>query len=551
MTELAKYSMYIKDDVSTEHFNLHQYEDIYGRTCDYDIIVEARYIEQDEHDYIGNPLIEALPPSYSSEQVYSLLEKGIFFSTKEREKNDIRRGHAIVRMKNMMSIWNNHLLLAHKFDLVIKRGYTSHSLHTPQNLKEGRENAKKVVEACKETENLMEFKLNKVQPYMPGFSIIGISGGGKTVAMDHVLSFYPQVIEHRNYKGKRGLFKQLSWMKIDASYDGNIGGICKQFIRNVDKVLQTDYSKKLNKPNIDDLIFSMAYIASIHKLGCLVIDEIQHIQQAKVGPARVLNFLVSLQNMMKLPIILIGTYKALNGVLANEYRQARRASGIGEIEWGLLKNDDEYKDFLTALFRYQWVKNETVLTDEMVQSFYRYTAGNVARTVLIYQLCQLEAINIGMEIINEDIIELVASELPLTNEFIRALREQDYEKLAKMDDLYYSNFDELVTNKYEELQAKDELKKIKLSIEMQEKQKRKELEVELVSFLYDIGETKDNAIKYVNYVLNESEDEIDVRIVKRRLAKIAYGEEKLPQKKKVKKAAVPSVDDFKVDIVIE
>ena len=542
-----EYKVYSKDHTEIDNFELHQYEDIYGETCDYDIIVEARYIEQDEHDYIGNLLIEALPPSYTSEQIYLLLEQGVYFSSNERDKSVIKRGHAIVRMKNMMHIWNNHLLLAQKLDLVVRRGYTLHQLHTPKNLKEGRDNASKVVEACNDPESNMKLMMNKVLPYMPGFTIFGISGGGKTVAMDRVLSFYPQVIEHKNYKGKDIVFKQLVWMKIDASYDGNIGGMCKQFLKNVDKVLGTTFARKNKSVNVDDLIYDMALVSSIHKLGCLVIDEIQHIQQAKVGPARVLNFLVSLQNMMKLPIIIIGTYKALKGALIEEYRQARRASGIGEIEWGLLTNDEEYKDFIDALFRYQWVKKEIEVTDEIVQSFYKHTAGNVARTVLIYQLCQLEAINIGTEIIDVEIIELVASDLPLTSKFIKALIEQDYDKLAKMEDLYSSHYEGLVVNKFEELQAKDELKKIKLSIEMQEKQKKEELELDLTSFSYSMGETDEKTRQYVKYLLSDYGDDTNVKELKRRLAKLVVGEEQIPKKIKVKKVPVPGVDDFRVD----
>lgn len=542
-----EYKIFLKDRIDTQSFSLHQYEDIYGETCNYDTMVEARYIEQEEHDYIGNPLIEALPPSYTGQQVYNLLEQGVYFSPDERDKSDISRGHAIVRMKNIMHIWNKHLLLAHKVDLVIKRGYTSHELHTPKNLREGRENASKVVEASKVDEDALELKMNKVLPQMPGFSIFGISGGGKTAAIDRVLSFYPQVIEHRNYKGKATLFKQLVWVKLDASYDGNIKGICIQFLMKVDSVLKTEYARKFRRANVDELIYAMAQIAWVHKLGCLVIDEIQHIQQAKVGPSRVLNFLVTLQNMMKLPIILIGTYKALKGALTNEYRQARRASGLGEIEWGMLSNDEEYKDFIEVLFRYQWVRNEVEVTDAIVQSFYRNTAGNVARTVLIYQLCQLEAINIGSETIDEEIIDLVSQELPLTDKIIKAFRERDYNELAKTDDLYFSDLNDVVVNKFEELRAKEDLEKIKLSLEMQQARKREELELELTSFLLSMGENEDMAKQFVKYVTSDLDNELEVIDLKRKLAKMVTGGEKVPKKERRKKATVPEVDDFKVD----
>lgn len=542
-----EYKIYKRDSVEAGRYQLHQYEDLYGETFDFNVVVEARYIDQNEPDYKGNPLIEALPPSYSGEVIYNLLEKGIYFSKDERDKNDISRSHAIVRIKNLMHIWNKHLLLAQKLDLVIKRGYTSHGLHTPQNLREGRENASKLSKSCMDQDEMIEFKLNRVLPQMLGFSIFGMSGGGKTLAMERVLSFYPQVIEHTNYKGKQILFKQLVWIKIDASYDGNIKGICLQFLKNVDEVLESTYAWKFRRANVDQLISAMAQVASVHKLGCLIIDEIQHIQQAKTGPARVLNFLVTLQNMMKLPIVFIGTYKALKGALTNEYRQARRASGLGEIEWGMLENDGEYKSFLEALFKYQWIKNEVALTDDIVNTFFIQTAGNVARTVLIYQLCQLEAISIGIETINEELIELVSQELPLTNKIIKALREHDFNELAKTDDLYFNELNQVISNKFEEIQSKEEFKIAKLSIKQQELKKREELELDLISFLLSMGEYEERARKCVKYVLNDVGDDYQIINIKRRLAKMVMNEEKVSIKKKRESKTVPDVEDFKVD----
>lgn len=389
---------------------------------------------------------------------------------------------------------------------------------------------------------------NKVLPQMPGFSIFGISGGGKSVAMDRVLAFYPQVIEHRKYKGHSTHFRQLVWMKIDASYDGNIGGMCKQFLLNAEKVLKIDIFSKLKRPSVNDLIFTMAQVASIHKLGCLVIDEIQHISEAKVGPAKVLNFLVTLQNVMKIPIILIGTYKALVGAITKEFRQARRASGCGEIIWDFLGKDD-YRDFIRGLFRYQWIRGKVEVTDSLIDAFHKHTAGNVARTVLIYQLCQMEAICIETETIDVDLIELVSSDLPLTGKIIKAYQEKNFDELAQIDDLYYEELSELVTNKYEAILAKKEYERIKLSMDTQKKKKRDELELELSSFLLAMGEPETIVKKYVDYVLEDPYEDIDTKDIKRRLAQLAMGKEKMPKKKKKRKVQVPDVEDFKVEVL--
>ena len=55
----------------------------------------------------------------------------------------------------------------------------------------------------------------------------------------------------------------------------------------------------------------MCRVGWIHCLGLLVIDEIQHLNQAKSGGAeKMLNFFLQLMNTLGLPVVLIGTYGA-------------------------------------------------------------------------------------------------------------------------------------------------------------------------------------------------------------------------------------------------
>ncbi len=79
----------------------------------------------------------------------------------------------------------------------------------------------------------------------------------------------------------------------------------------------------------------MAQLAMNHSLGLLVIDEIQHLSLAKSGGSeKMLNFFVNLVNTIGVPVVLIGTMKALS-VLQSEFRQARRGSGQGDMNCSL------------------------------------------------------------------------------------------------------------------------------------------------------------------------------------------------------------------------
>ena len=91
-------------------------------------------------------------------------------------------------------------------------------------------------------------------------------------------------------------------------------------------------------------------------LGLLVIDEIQHLCEARgFGDEKMLNFFVTLVNTAGVPVVLIGNPKAMS-ILQSEFRQARRGSGQGDMIWDRLEPNDDYELLLDALWQYQWTR---------------------------------------------------------------------------------------------------------------------------------------------------------------------------------------------------
>ncbi len=87
----------------------------------------------------------------------------------------------------------------------------------------------------------------------------------------------------------------------------------------------------------------MARVASNQSLGVLVIDEIQNLSEAKSGGHRkMLNFFVQLINTIGLPVVLVGTYKAMS-VLGSEFRQMRRGTGQGDLVWDPMAEDEVWQ----------------------------------------------------------------------------------------------------------------------------------------------------------------------------------------------------------------
>ena len=143
-------------------------------------------------------------------------------------------------------------------------------------------------------------------PHTYGFSILGISGIGKSTTVETILSHYPQVIRHSNYQGIPLSLTQVTWAKLDCPADGSLKGLCLSFFDQLDRLLGTDYCDQYRKrTTLDVLMLKMAQLATAYNVGLIVLDELQNLcSAAKDVPAKVLNYLVTLVNSIGVPVVL-------------------------------------------------------------------------------------------------------------------------------------------------------------------------------------------------------------------------------------------------------
>jgi len=285
-----------------------------------DDLKEARYLPQVLDEYKGNPLIEALPPIYKPYDVIKLLTVDPMHNEGERELDAQYRFHCISRLFRYFQPLDVHVEIERRISLAIRQSYISRNPVTPKYASDLARGAVEIREG-----NLCTIYSSHSTAF--GFTVIGMSGVGKTTAMEKVLSLYPQTILHTHYNNAPMFLTQLVWAKIDCPFDGSLKGLCTNFFNYVDNILGTDYTKKFSvyRMTVDDALPRMAQIARTHCLGLLVIDELQHLKQAvRGGQEKMLNYFVTLVNTVGVPVILIGTTKAMS-VLQKEFRQARRS----------------------------------------------------------------------------------------------------------------------------------------------------------------------------------------------------------------------------------
>ncbi|WP_420768601.1 hypothetical protein ACNR9V_01050 [Parageobacillus thermoglucosidasius] len=179
--------------------------------------VEANYSESVISDYLGNPLIEALPPILSVNEVIEALSVFPEYDAKERHFSQEHRFHCIQRLFRYFQPFERHIELEQKLSRIIRQGYISRNPLSKNNavFMNQSYNALKQGKILQTTS--MDYK-----KYTTGFTIIGYSGIGKTTSIERVLSLYPQVIKHSYYKKKHLNFIQVPWLKVDCPFDGSL-----------------------------------------------------------------------------------------------------------------------------------------------------------------------------------------------------------------------------------------------------------------------------------------------------------------------------------------
>ncbi|KAB7668951.1 ATP-binding protein [Bacillus sp. B1-b2] len=395
--------------------------------------IVAEYGEQVIKEYSGNPFVEALPSILSTEEAIEKMAIYAEYNPKERMLDKHYRIHLVQRLFQCFQPLWIHLDLESRISRVIRQGYLARNPFRSgyaQGLQEGHRSIKGLQG---ELSNNSVFRTTAA-----GFTIIGVSGMGKTTAINRILSLYPQVIVHKDYNGINFSMYQLVWLKLDCPFDSSLRGLALEFFRKVDDLLGTEYHKKfgLGRKTINDMLVIMSQIARNTGLGVLVIDEIQHLSKAKSGgDQKMLNFFVTLVNTIGVPVILVGTPAGLS-ILQSEFRQARRGSGQGDMIWDRLKNNQNWGLLINALWGYQWTRKEIPLTDDFKNTLYEESQGIIDIAVKLYAMAQIEAIMMDREAIMPETISQVANKhLQLVKPMIQALKSGNISKIAKFEDI--------------------------------------------------------------------------------------------------------------------
>lgn len=160
-------------------------------------------------------------------------------------------------------------------------------------------------------------------------------------------------------------------------------------------------------------------------------------------PEKVLNFFVSIVNTIGVPVIMIGTPKALS-ILQNEFQQAKRDSGQGDALWERMKNDTAWNIFRKAIWTYQYTRQKVPYSRGLKNALYDESQGIPFLAVHIYKLTQEDAILSGRESFTTKDMKRIASEkMGLTKpmrEALKAGKDVDLMQYVDITPFSYSSY---------------------------------------------------------------------------------------------------------------
>lgn len=403
----------------------------------------ADYLTSDISFLQGNPLVEALPAAYSSDE--EIREQIAFmpdFDESQTELPDQTRLMLVQSIADLFVPFERNVNLARQLDTVIRFGYRHRELPSMklQNAKPSSSSRRRNRE-----------KFSSIASQKPmSMTLIAGSGSGKSTAVTNSLSGMPQVIFHPQHN-----LYQITYLivEIPSTAKSDIPFL-KAVIAEIDRLLpgfgyKDTYlpSSKASSMRGVDWFSVVCDLLRTHQVGILVIEEAQKLAKYTVGTEETLNSLLTIINSVKVPVLTVGTPAAME-LLDSRLQDARRACGLLNPVWQNLAftqvsdNDEDQTEFETLihlLASFNWTKTEIQITPELLHEIFFYSQGIVAVITLLFIFAQTRAIIDGSENVTSETFRTVyENDLVFLHPMLKAHRDKDFAALSEFEDMKLS-----------------------------------------------------------------------------------------------------------------
>jgi len=296
-------------------------------------------------------------------------------------------------------------------------------------------------------------------------TVVGVSGAGKSTALERALHLKPQMVIHDRFPHLSGPVRQLLWLKADVPASGKLKDLVMAWACAADEVLGTDYAEVIMRGRERSgigMAREWAARMACHFPGLLVLDEIQNLFKIQTKSVRrsvsgrretmllrivddeALKFVLTLTNTNKFPLIVCGTPDGLRAFGTRMSTSQRLITGGLHYFGHAADGNDDFlrKRLLPRLFDYQWLPNRLVLEDGVAALVHSFTAGlpRICAALWVHAHRRALAVNakgLGVEHLKYAAAHTLAPLQPA----VQALLSGDPAKMAMYEDLVGPDLD--------------------------------------------------------------------------------------------------------------
>lgn len=332
--------------------------------------------------YRGNPLIGALGPIRTKEQIVDLLTNKPPYDPSEISLPPHIRPHVAFCLRQFFMPGVPHIEAVKEIDLLIRQSYAHRNPLDPQY------------------QRLMAADRDRLRKGLPipqryqfvellGSAAIGPPGTGKTRSFDYGLRDFLPVVEHAyEIDGQPIAFKQVPAMKVNLFQDGSLKAFGREIFDQAELILNVPLRAQWNieSATANAMQGLCAQFCREFNAGIFVVDEFQFVGESHDGARRALNYFARLMNCIGIAVVVVGN-RSTSTILKENLAASRRF--VGSIpQYEPFKAGPLWSAFCKQLFRYRYVA-EMEEAKELARELLSLSGGIADIAVKLFLLSQL------------------------------------------------------------------------------------------------------------------------------------------------------------------
>lgn len=345
-------------------------------------LIDAQYEESVVDSYHGNPMAECIGGPYSREELIQLnthiirMPSQKLLQSRSLETNLM----SVDNIFDLMVAMPWHYTLDVAFRSVLQRTYGMRKLRVNSTT------GVPIIVNAKKIESFVSGQA-RTSEAVPGLSLIGISGCGKSRALNETLSRIPQVVVHN--RGQFNQFIQINYITVVVNKQRDSKFLWDGIAKAIDDALQNpagEYQATMSrKKTLSEKMNYAAKLCNTFNVGVLILDEIEFLLQTDFRKSALEN-LVTFNNITNTALMTVGSQEAKEQLFTTFQMTRRFGKDIEASEY--CRDIDAFQKIFRQFFMFQWFSNPdgspVEPTDAMLEAMFFETKGTVGLLAEIY-----------------------------------------------------------------------------------------------------------------------------------------------------------------------